>query len=837
RLRRRGVKPGDVVGLRVEQSAKLIIGLLSILKVGGAYLPIERMCPQTRVSFILADSGVRVVICDEAAKFPGVETVLLDTTIDTESAENLPAPEVNDPAGRMAYAMYTSGSTGQPKAVCVPHRAVVRLVRDTNYVQFFPADRVAQASNPAFDALTFEVWGALLNGACLIGISRDVLLSPRDLANFIDREKISVMFLTVALFNQVAAQIPSAFRGLRHMMFGGEAADAAAVRRVLRHGPPERLVNGYGPTECTTFATWFLVDSLPDDALLVPIGWPISNTRIHVLDRALRPVPVGVPGELCLGGDGLAIGYLNQPDLTAERFVTYTGDPDGRIYRTGDRVRYRTDGCLEFLGRFDDQLKLRGFRIEPGEIEAVLSAHPAVRESVVFARDDPAGSRCLVACVVPRAGAALEMSAVRSFIAERLPAYMVPTAFIPLATLPLSPNGKLDRTALAALPCPQLAPESESGEVATLTEELLTANWRRLFGRGRIGVQENFFDLGGHSLLAVEMLARLETEVGKRIPLATLFAHPTIRGLAAVISQDGDAERPSVIVLQTNGDKPPFFFFYGDVIPGADFCTALAKHLQEDQPLYVIPPPHVDRYPAYPSLEETARALIATMRSVRPTGPYVLGGYCFAGFIAYEVARQLVALHEKVPVVVLIDTISPERIFLRRSRKFIERAGSRLGVEHRWQIRIFTILWNFLLRYRGWQRLSLGRKLTLFPSRFVRWLEDFPRHLRLDHARTNGGTISPPVRDTVLGFVWEISNYRVPAYQGRVVLFLSQEEASRRDDPSHGWAKLAARIEVERTPGDHGGCVTTHRDVVIEKIRATLAPPRSPHPNEPRKPD
>jgi amino acid adenylation domain-containing protein len=405
-LRRRGVGPDIAVGVLMERSVEMLVGLLAILKAGGAYLPLDTAYPAERLRFMLEDAGARLLLTENWRRdvlLPGgVEAVSMDADGQTFSEESAENPQHIATAQNLAYIIYTSGSTGQPKGVSVEHRAVNRLVFNTNYVRLQTSDRVAQVSNASFDAATFEIWGALLHGAQLIGIAKDAALSPPELARRIAAQRITVMFLTTALFNQIARSAPTAFATLRCLMFGGEASDPQAVRLVLEQGKPERLLHVYGPTESTTFSTWYEVEVVEEDSRTIPIGLPISNTQTFVLDKQLRLVPAVVPGELYIGGDGLARGYLNRPEQTAEKFIPnpYGADAGARLYRTGDLVRRRADGHIEFLARLDQQVKLRGFRIELGEIEAALQEHAEVRESIVIAREDSSGEKQLVAYVV-----------------------------------------------------------------------------------------------------------------------------------------------------------------------------------------------------------------------------------------------------------------------------------------------------------------------------------------------------------------------------------------------------------------------------------------------------
>ncbi|HET7695318.1 MAG TPA: amino acid adenylation domain-containing protein [Vicinamibacterales bacterium] len=411
-LRAQGVAPEARVGILLERSPEAIVAMLAVLKAGGAYVPLDLTYPAERLAWMVRDAGVTVVVTtdallDQLGSQPGVRAVRLDADRSTIAAALATNPGAAAGGDRLAYVIYTSGSTGTPKGAAVTHRAIARLVCNTDYIAIEPCDRIAQASNSAFDAATFEIWGALLHGATLVGVSRDVALSAHALAREIRARGITTLFLTTALFNQLSSEVPDIFAPLRTLLFGGEAVDPGAVRRVLRDGAPARLLHVYGPTETTTFATWHEVVNVPDRASTVPIGAALANTTLYVLDRRMAPVPIGVPGELFIGGDGLARGYLGRPGLTAEKFVPspFGGGRGDRLYRTGDVVRWREDGAIEFLGRVDDQVKIRGFRIEPGEIETVIERHPSVRRAVVLAREDTPGERRLVAYVVPGTGA------------------------------------------------------------------------------------------------------------------------------------------------------------------------------------------------------------------------------------------------------------------------------------------------------------------------------------------------------------------------------------------------------------------------------------------------
>jgi amino acid adenylation domain-containing protein len=559
RLARLGVGPDARVGVLLERGVELVVSILAVLKAGGCYLPLDPGYPAGRLALMLADGGARVLLtrrghlADFAPDGPAV--VCLDEEARALAREPAGAPRSGATAESLAYVVYTSGSTGTPKGVMVAHRHVVQLVRETDYVRIGPGDRVAQASSASFDALAFEVWGALLNGATLVGVPRDVLLTPARLRRVLRDERITTLYQTTALLNQLAREEPGIFSPLREVLFGGQAADAGGVRRLLAAGGPRRLLHMYGPTETTAWCSWEQVEQVAPDALTVPVGRATRNQRIYLLDAGLRPVPAGVPGEAYVGGAGVVRGYLGRPALTAERFLPdpFTRRPGARMYRTGDRLRWSAAGRLEFVGRVDDQVKIRGFRIEPGEIEAVLTAHARVREARVVAREDVPGEPRLVAYVVGGA----EVEALRAHLRRSLPEYMVPGAFVALDRLPLTPNGKLD---LKALPAPEPGPaENRRAAPRTPVEEVLAGIWADVLRRERVGVEEDFFALGGHSLLAMRVLSRVREVLGVELPVRAIFEGLTVAQVARCVEEARGADlplRPPVTRVERSAPPP-----------------------------------------------------------------------------------------------------------------------------------------------------------------------------------------------------------------------------------------------------------------------------------------
>jgi amino acid adenylation domain-containing protein len=557
-----GVGPESRVGVLLERGAEMVVAVLAVLKAGGACVPVDTSYPAERMALMLADAGARVLLSRSGLARPvdgsGLATILLDEAAGALASASSGPLASGATGDNLAYVFYTSGSTGRPKGVMMGHREIVQLAAcmpDT--MPIGPGDRVAQASNASFDAAVFEIWGALVNGAALVGIDREVLLSAPALAEALRRERVTHLYQTAALFGQHVRERVDVYAPLKQLVFGAEAVDVESVRRMLRDGRPGRVLHEYGPTEATVWCTLHPVEAVADDAATVSIGRPVPNARAFVLDPSLEPSPVGVPGELYVGGAGVVRGYLGRPSLTAERFVPdpFSPGPGARMYRTGDRVRWKADATLEFMGRLDEQVKIRGFRIEPGEIESALSALPGVREARVVVRHD-AGAKRLVAYVAGEADA----DALRAHLRGRMPEYMVPAAFVVLDRLPLTPNGKLDR---AALPAPELAAgEERYAPPRTTVEELLAGIWAELLRVERVGVSDGFFELGGHSLLAMRVVSRVREVFGVELPLRALFEGPTVAEVAARVEALRSGEAPAdapIVPVERTGPLPLSF--------------------------------------------------------------------------------------------------------------------------------------------------------------------------------------------------------------------------------------------------------------------------------------
>jgi amino acid adenylation domain-containing protein len=810
-LRSFGVGRGDLVAIGLERSIELVLAELAILKCGAAYVPLDQNAPLERQSFMLADCRPRVVLSASGRTVPeiaGVKRVDLDALSFSEDAPHEAAVAVDGEAS--AYVMYTSGSTGQSKGVVIPHRAVARLVLNNGYAEFRAGDRIAFASNPAFDASTLEVWAPLLNGGCIVVIDQAVLLHPESLARQLQHDAVDVLWLTAGLFQRYADALGQGFSRLRYLIVGGDVVDPAAVARVLRRSPPQHLLNGYGPTETTTFATTFEIRSAAEADRAIPIGRPIANTQIYILDGHREPVPIGVAGEIHIGGDGVGRGYLNRAELTAERFLAdpFSPVPHARMYRTGDLGRWRADGNIEFLGRNDFQVKLRGFRIELGEIEAQLLRCAGVAEAVAVAREDEPGEKRLVGYVTARPGADLSVAQLRSELARVLPEYMIPSAVVRLEALPLTPNGKLDRK---GLPLPDAAAYVARGYEAPQgqSEQRLSRLWAELLQLERVGREDNFFELGGHSLTAVRLMARIGTVFGVQIGVATLFAAPTLRQFARRLSESQPPLEPwKLIQLQPLGDKTPII-----AINNALLYYKLSQKIGSDRRFFAIqlfdpvnPKPLPGR-----SLEQIAADYVQLIRAAQPHGPYILMGLCVAGLIAYEAARQLRQAGERVPLVLMADTCCPGlNVRPPFPHALLYSLRFRLKLRRHTMDRIRTLRFEEFMatsKLAKWQRLI--RIATAL--RIIRNAEEFTA---LSHQDRWFLPALKRARD----------DYQAAATTGDVVLLESDMlPVSRWSDQNMGWGdKIEGQLLHYRLPGWHNAIFRD--ECTVARIAAILQP-------------
>lgn len=655
RLRESGVLPGTFVAVYAPRSLETIAGLLAILKAGGAYVALDLESPQERLALMLADARPVVILTPGslAGDLPAcdAEILFLDeeyARCRDEGADSVSVmPGAHASAEDLAYVAFTSGSTGWPKGVCIPHRAVARLARAEDYITIANNDVFLQFAPLAFDASTFEIWCCLLNGARLVIFPPHKPLLD-ELGQFIEREKISILWLTAGLFHRMAEEHLHYFGGVRQWIVGGDVVSPQHAEKTLRALKNCRLINGYGPTENTTFSCCHDID-LGSRGESVPIGRPIAGTECLVLDEALRSA---AEGELYLGGDGLSTGYLGNPELTAQKFIAHPHHPGARLYRTGDRVRLLPDGNLEFLGRIDRQAKILGYRVEPAEIEIALSQHPAVAGASVVVQSTLAGGERLVAAVILKPGMQAAPADLRAFARGRLPQHMVPAGFVFLDELPLNANGKIDRTTLAglcALHEEKPAQPSQPAENHSATELVLVKIWTDVLGHRSFTTEDDFFDVGGNSLRAAHLLARIQVELHKTVPMSALPACATIPLLAALV--DSSDKTPVPISLSRKGGSKPALF----CLPGhgglMTIYNSTVPHYSGARTIYGLQSPGLHGLREGKTVEEIAATHVQAIRELQSSGPYHLTGYCFGGLVAFEVARQLHAQGAEVGAV------------------------------------------------------------------------------------------------------------------------------------------------------------------------------------------
>ena len=815
-LRKLGVGPEVRVGLCVERSLEMIVGLVGILKAGGAYVPLDPAYPRERLAFILEDAQVSVLVTSmtSAESLPKGKTraLCIDTNWEFVSRESTGNPVCTARPDSLAYVIYTSGSTGRPKGVLVAHR---NLVHSTSARINYYQDRLIRfllLSSFAFDSSLAGIFWTLSQGGTLVlprpGLERDL----SQLSELIAQEQISHVLSLPSLYGLLLEQANAEqLRSLRRVIVAGEACAREVIARHCRQLPLTTIFNEYGPTESTI---WSSVHRCRGPALKeqVPIGRPIANTEIYIVDEHLQPVPVGVFGELHIGGAGLARGYLNKPEVTAEKFIPnpFAESPGARLYKTGDRARYLADGRIEFLGRLDEQVKIRGFRVELGEVEAVLAEHPGVKAAAVVRREDSSGEKRLMAFVTLRPGFAASVEELFSFLKQKLPEYMLPWKFEITDRLPLTPNGKVDRNTLRALSAMWPSPKNEYSPPRTPLEQKLVKIWSEVLKLERVGVRDNFFDLGGHSLLAVRLLAEVEKQTGKKLSLAGMFQAPTIQDQAAVISApSSSAEIPGVIPIQPRGSGRAFF-----CLGAGPLFRPLALRLGTEHPFLGLGlvESEIRDLTAPFKLEDIAARLLSKLRALQPQGPYCLGGWCDDGILAYEVAQQLEAAGERT-LLVLFDAWNPGswrnhsggEALLARFQLWVKNLRHHLsnlrGLPMRKQ-------WEYLGEAWNTQTRTLGNKL---------WRTRYRALLRM-----KGRVPSGPRDFNKIEFI-AVRNYKPKPFAGSVVLFWSGTEDEGGNHASAlGWHELVPTgLETHRVPGSHRGMFAEPNVEVLAKVLRT----------------
>ncbi|WDZ59801.1 non-ribosomal peptide synthetase [Paenibacillus polymyxa] len=647
-LRDAGVKSDEPVGILTERSLDMITGTLAILKAGGAYVPVDPQYPEDRIRYMLEDSGAKLLLAQQdlldRCYFDGQIVNLNEDTSYSADASNL---GIDGAGNHAAYVIYTSGSTGKPKGVVVEHQSVVRLVRNTDYVPFDESTRMLQTCAFVFDVSTFEIWGALLNGGQLVLVHKDDLLDAAKLKETIRDHHVTMMWLTTPLFNQLSQQDSKLFGDVKYLLVGGDVLSAPHINRVLRDNPDMNIINGYGPTENTTFSTTYHITEEQLDS--VPIGRPICNSTAYVVDSSFNLQPVGAWGELVVGGDGVARGYLNRPELTAERFLANPWRDGDRLYCTGDLVRWREDGILEYAGRIDQQVKIRGYRIELGEVEARLASVPSVRDSVVIALRDGAGQQQL--CAYFTADEQLTIREIRAAMSASLPSYMIPSAFVQLNRFPLTTNGKIDRKALP-VPDKELHTGIEYVAPRTDVEQLLASIWQEVLEIPQVGIHDDFFTLGGHSLKVLELIRKVHLATDIELPIRSVMDFPTIEEQALTLLKADLEYKADSPIIRLNEHGPISIFCFPPMLGYGLSFAELAKQLDQDAVVYGLE--FVDD-----AADEQAMLAryVDLIVSTQTQGPYVLLGYSIGGNLAHKVADTLERQGHAVSDIFMLDSV------------------------------------------------------------------------------------------------------------------------------------------------------------------------------------
>ena len=854
-LQKLGVGPGMLVGLCMQRSLELCAGVLGILKVGAGYLSMDPVHPKERLAFKLADSQARVLLTQEAVSALFAEThvrpqtesatpndlpsgpviICLDKEWERIAQENTENTVSSVQPEHLVYVIYTSGSTGKPKGVLTPHRALVN--HSTYFKKRFALDandRVLQFAPLNFDVSAEELFPAWLSGATVVIRPEALSASVDEFHGFLIRERLTVLNLPTPYWDAWMEEISRARlelpECLRLVVVGSEAVSAEQYARWQRLvGRRIRWCNAYGTTEDTITSAIF--EPVADEKLaMVPIGRPIANTQVFILDEHLQPLPVGVPGALYVGGDELAHGYLNQPELTTKKFIAdpFSDQPNARLYQTGDLARYRPDGNIEFLGRADYQVKIRGFRIELGEIESVLSQHPQVKDAVATAREVTPNDKRIVAYYIPAPPSPPSDASLISFLKEKLPNYMVPSAFVPLKGFPLTPSGKIDRK---ALPDPGTdRPELDDDFVppSTSYEELLAKVWREVLGLKSVGIHDNFFDLGGHSLLAIRLFAQMESLTGRKLSVMTLFHSPTIAQLAEILRRkETAASYSSLVAIQEHGSKPPLYLIHGAGGGMLWGYANLARYLERDQPVYGLNSRGMERLDEFSTIEEMAAQYVEEICEFQPEGPYYLGGYCFGGEVAFEMARQLMTQGRQVALLALLNAMPPNSSYEKFSPtprlvvRFLANACLWFDYFRRWTPEQRR---NFMRRKSRVMKKKLKGIIGL-PNRDAPGIEaedlidlspypEYQRRLWDTHIRASRA-------------------YRPKPYPGHITLFRTRIHTFFCSfDPAFGWGDLAAGgVTVKMVPGAHESILEEpHVWTLAEEMKRFLTPNTHPWP-------
>jgi amino acid adenylation domain-containing protein len=780
-LQKHGVDRNARVGICLRRSLDFAVSLLGVLKAGGTCVPLDPSYPSERLTVMLEDVAAAVVLTEpgllKATVPAGTNVVHFSQERPTIAAESSSNPSVGSVPGDIAYVIYTSGSTGRPRGVLLSHAGLANYTQAAvGLFDLLPGDRMLQFCSISFDAAVEEIFSTWAAGATLVFRRDDVSLEPSELLGWAAQQGITVMDLPTAYWHEWVYALPSLSQkvppALRLVIVGGEKSSSEAYSTWNKFvGNRVRWINTYGPAEASVVTTAYEPKLKSGETLptVLPIGRPVANARVYLLDAQLNPVPVGAPGELHIGGAGVARGYLNLPRMTEEKFIrdvfSKDEDPSARLYKTGDLARYLPSGEIEFLGRRDNQVKIRGFRVEPGEIESALIQHPGVHEAAIVLHEDAADSKRLVGYVVRTQQGTATESDLRKHLQMRLPEYMVPSEFVFLQAMPLTPNGKINRRALPTATLAKSDTGFDSAAAATAIDPVqmqLMEIWQELLGRKAIHVTDDFFDLGGHSLLAARLMHRVKQVFDKTLPLAVLLEAPTIQQLAIVLREGSSNRWSSLVALQPEGSNPPFFCVHG-VGGNVVGFHELARHMKPDYPFYGLQSYGLDgKHSLHTRIEDMAAHYLTEIRAVQPEGPYQLGGFSLGGLVAYEMASQLQSRGQEVSLLVLFDTYASNPKPVNQS------------LLH-------------LLLHPTWAQL-----------------QQLPSVLRKKIRRTRLARRLPELLKTVMSTnARAAEQYQLRPYAGKATLLRAGDTWRGGDDPYAKWGQLLGTLGTVKIPGAH----------------------------------
>lgn len=796
-----GIGPEVIVGLCLERGVDMILCILAVHKAGGAYLPLDPIYPENRLRKLITDSGAQLLVTEPRLKdklsalHPAVAS-LNDPSLNNEGTFTYTSLPEATPE-QLAYVIYTSGSTGSPKGVCVTRHNLESLLQSScPKFDFKPDDVWMMAHSLSFDFSVWEIFGALWNGAPLVLPSHKDLRSTTRMVRLIVDHKVTILNQVPPAFQMLKQELMQIDKlSLKYVIFGGDRLKPDELKDWSLTHPKVRLVNMYGITETTVHTTFIELCKNDLESGTLSVGQSLPHLSVHILDQNMELQPPGVPGEIYVGGEGVARGYLGKPKLTEERFIADRFNPrmGARMYRSGDLGRYRKDGGIDYLGRIDNQVKIRGFRIELGEIESALCRHPEISSAAIIASENDTGGE-LKAFLVTHSKANLSSSSLRSWLGEQLPEHMIPARFMAMDSMPITRNGKLDRKALENTEFIALSSGTSYRPPHNPLEQQITEIWQVLLKRSPIGIDENFFDLGGDSLMAMEMIARIEKEIGTRITLRPLLEGGTIAVIASSIAGGETQAGPSLITCTQQGSQnTPFFFAHGDFTLGGLYTRKLAQCMDPDRTFYSLAPVGTYDLRVASSIEEIASINLELIRSVQPKGPYHLGGFCNGALAMYEVTNRLLREGETVSTLLLLD---PPHYHSPLTLAATACFGNNLLENKSFILKFYGLLFEFdyVLHFEG-IRAAIDSLSVIFRRFF--------KKIRLNGLRDGEGPKDHLNRLYMYLVSSHVPSPLKPSLESSVIVFLRRSKTRQNNHQTAYWRRLLPKAVFSNVLGSN----------------------------------